>query len=315
MKKCQSENDFHAFLNSAGAGPDDLLIPPSTPPAEMKPHVAPSSFAAAEADVWPPADLGGFGGFGDRDILNGSGVQQIWSSNHNLIPHPTISTTMESQSSICESPNSFNKSAGKENQAPGATSDSDQSDGESLEEVGPCEQSGGNVDIKRMRRMVSNRESARRSRKRKQAHLAELELQVDQLRGENSTLFKQLTDANNQFSTAVTDNRILKSDVEALRVKVKLAEEMARGALTCGLDRLIQGQIGSPQMMTSHRTSSDILPSLDNNSNVNANFQGGDNCYPGLSMPDHVQNSPLPNLDVYDIWPCDTQPNLLSKQI
>lgn len=44
--------------------------------------------------------------------------------------------------------------------------------------------------------------------------------QVDQLRGENASLFKQLTDANQQFTTAVTDNRILKSDVEALRVKV-----------------------------------------------------------------------------------------------
>lgn len=45
--------------------------------------------------------------------------------------------------------------------------------------------------------------------------------QVDQLRGENASLFKQLTDANQQFTTAVTDNRILKSDVEALRVKVR----------------------------------------------------------------------------------------------
>lgn len=44
--------------------------------------------------------------------------------------------------------------------------------------------------------------------------------QVEQLKGENSTLFKQLSEANQQFTTAVTDNRILKSDVEALRVKV-----------------------------------------------------------------------------------------------
>jgi FtsZ-binding cell division protein ZapB len=45
--------------------------------------------------------------------------------------------------------------------------------------------------------------------------------QVEQLKGENATLFKQLSEANQQFTTAVTDNRILKSDVEALRVKVK----------------------------------------------------------------------------------------------
>jgi FtsZ-binding cell division protein ZapB len=44
--------------------------------------------------------------------------------------------------------------------------------------------------------------------------------QVEQLKGENATLFNQLSEANQQFTTAVTDNRILKSDVEALRVKV-----------------------------------------------------------------------------------------------
>jgi regulator of replication initiation timing len=44
--------------------------------------------------------------------------------------------------------------------------------------------------------------------------------QVERLKGENATLFQQLSDANQQFSTAVTDNRILKSDVEALRIKV-----------------------------------------------------------------------------------------------
>lgn len=70
--------------------------------------------------------------------------------------------------------------------------------------------------------MVSNRESARRSRRRKQAHLQDLESQVEQLRGENNSLYKHLTDANQQFTDAVTDNRVLKSDVETLRIKVNL---------------------------------------------------------------------------------------------
>lgn len=310
MKKCQSDNNFDPFFDTAATTTttttggrssavalDELLIAPSTPATERKPE----SFV----DMWGPE-------FGD--ILNGSGAGPIWSSNPNPICHPTISTTMESQSSICaDSPNSFNKSGGKENQAPGVTSDSDQSDGESIEEDGTFDQNGNRtVDIKRMRRMVSNRESARRSRKRKQAHLADLEQQVDQLRGEHSSLFKQLTDANHTFSTAVTDNRVLKSDVETLRVKVKMAEDMvARGAMTCGLDRLLQGHIGSPQMMTSH-------PTLNNNNNINANCQGEENCFPGLSVAEQVHNSLLPNLDGldgYDIWPCDTQPNLITKQI
>ncbi len=70
--------------------------------------------------------------------------------------------------------------------------------------------------------MLSNRESARRSRRRKQAHLSDLEMQVAQLRVENTSLVKQLIDINHKFSAAAVDNRVLKSDVEALRVKVSL---------------------------------------------------------------------------------------------
>ncbi|KAK9099721.1 hypothetical protein Scep_023151 [Stephania cephalantha] len=89
--------------------------------------------------------------------------------------------------------------------------------------------------------MVSNRESARRSRRRKQAHLVDLEFQVDQLRGENASLYKQYADANRQLNDAGTDNRVLKSNVEALRMKVKLAEDMvARGSVTCSLNHLLQ---------------------------------------------------------------------------
>ncbi|CAL9089541.1 unnamed protein product [Musa textilis] len=84
------------------------------------------------------------------------------------------------------------------------------------------------TDIKRMRRMLSNRESARRSRRRKQAHLSDLEVQVSQLRIENSSLLKRLTDINQKYSDAAVDNRILKADVETLRAKVKMAEETVK---------------------------------------------------------------------------------------
>eukprot|EP00850_Spirogloea_muscicola_P017556 SM000152S01544 [mRNA] locus=s152:106263:111399:+ [translate_table: standard] len=81
-------------------------------------------------------------------------------------------------------------------------------------------------EIKRIKRMLSNRESARRSRRRKQAHLSDLELQVAQLRMENSGLAKRLSEIGHKYNDAAVDNRVLKSDVEALRAKVKMAEEM-----------------------------------------------------------------------------------------
>ncbi|MBA0797013.1 hypothetical protein Gohar_007738, partial [Gossypium harknessii] len=76
------------------------------------------------------------------------------------------------------------------------------------------------ADAKRVRRMLSNRESARRSRRRKQAHLTELETQVSQLRVENATLLKRLTDISQKYNESAVDNRVLKADVETLRAKV-----------------------------------------------------------------------------------------------
>ncbi|XP_031474005.1 light-inducible protein CPRF2-like [Nymphaea colorata] len=90
------------------------------------------------------------------------------------------------------------------------------------------------ADAKRMRRMLSNRESARRSRRRKQAHLSELETQVAQLRVENSSLLKRLTDISQKYNEASVDNRILKADVETLRAKVKMAEETVKRVTGAG---------------------------------------------------------------------------------
>ncbi|RVW96084.1 Light-inducible protein CPRF2 [Vitis vinifera] len=83
-----------------------------------------------------------------------------------------------------------------------------------------------------------NRESARRSRRRKQAHLTELETQVAQLRLENSSLLKRLTDISQKYNEAAVDNRVLKADVETLRAKVKMAEETVKRVT--GLNPLFQ---------------------------------------------------------------------------
>ncbi|KAL3829870.1 hypothetical protein ACJIZ3_018672 [Penstemon smallii] len=102
------------------------------------------------------------------------------------------------------------------------------------------------TDAKRRKRMLSNRESARRSRRRKQAHLTELETQVSQLKVENSSLLKRLANINQKYNEAAVDNRVLKADVETLRAKVKMAEETVKRIT--GLNPLFQAMPGVSTM-------------------------------------------------------------------
>lgn len=74
--------------------------------------------------------------------------------------------------------------------------------------------------------MISNRESARRSRRRKQAHLSDLETQVSHIRVKNSSLLKRLSDISQKYNEAAIDNRVLKADVETLRAKVRVLTQI-----------------------------------------------------------------------------------------
>ncbi|KAJ0846041.1 putative transcription factor bZIP family [Helianthus annuus] len=104
----------------------------------------------------------------------------------------------------------------------------DLSDDDELDGDTETTQNADPTDVKRVRRMISNRESARRSRGRKQAHMTELETQVSQLRVENSSLLKRLSDISQKNTEAAVDNRVLKADVETMRAKVKMAEESVK---------------------------------------------------------------------------------------
>ncbi|CAL4927820.1 unnamed protein product [Urochloa decumbens] len=109
-----------------------------------------------------------------------------------------------------------------------SSSSREQSDDDDMEEEAETTGNRNPVQQRLQRRKQSNRESARRSRSRKAAHLNELEAQVAQLRVENSSLLRRLADVNQKFNEAAVDNRVLKADVETLRAKVKMAEDSVK---------------------------------------------------------------------------------------
>ncbi|KAJ9187636.1 hypothetical protein P3X46_003065 [Hevea brasiliensis] len=102
------------------------------------------------------------------------------------------------------------------------------------------------ADEKRARRMQSNRESARRSRRRKQAQLNELEAQVGHLRDERTSLLTRLTDINKKCDDASVDNRILNANIETLRTKVQMAEDQVKRVT--GLNPLLLARSNMPSI-------------------------------------------------------------------
>ncbi|CAI9109939.1 OLC1v1009881C1 [Oldenlandia corymbosa var. corymbosa] len=73
------------------------------------------------------------------------------------------------------------------------------------------------INERKQRRMISNRESARRSRMRKQKHLDELWSQVLWLRNENHQLIDKLNDASERHDRVLQENTQLKEEASELR--------------------------------------------------------------------------------------------------
>ena len=84
------------------------------------------------------------------------------------------------------------------------------------------------------RRKLSNRESARRSRQRKQAHLRELEEQRAQLANENYALRCQAAAGHAHLEAVVRENRDLALRVAELRERLALAEQQGVGDNAAG---------------------------------------------------------------------------------
>lgn len=77
------------------------------------------------------------------------------------------------------------------------------------------------INERKKRRMISNRESARRSRMRKQRHLDELWSHVVRLQDENRQLMNRLNEASERHDKAIQENTQLREEASDLRQMIQ----------------------------------------------------------------------------------------------
>ncbi|KAJ6795507.1 putative ocs element-binding factor 1 [Iris pallida] len=77
------------------------------------------------------------------------------------------------------------------------------------------------MDQRKRKRMLSNRESARRSRHRKQKHLGELTAQVGQLRRENGHVLAALAATARGFLAVESENAVLRAQAAELATRLR----------------------------------------------------------------------------------------------
>ncbi|KAJ8763495.1 hypothetical protein K2173_002378 [Erythroxylum novogranatense] len=82
------------------------------------------------------------------------------------------------------------------------------------------------MDQRKRKRMISNRESARRSRLRKQKHLDDLLAQVAQLRKENRQIITSVSLTTQHYSTVEAENSILRAQVSELSHRLESLNEI-----------------------------------------------------------------------------------------
>ena len=82
------------------------------------------------------------------------------------------------------------------------------------------------IDDKKRKRMISNRESAKRSRMKKQQRLDELIAQVSQLQNENSQIMQRVNATTHLYATYASDNNVLKAQVVELTNRLRSLNEV-----------------------------------------------------------------------------------------
>ncbi|XP_059636497.1 bZIP transcription factor 44-like [Cornus florida] len=77
------------------------------------------------------------------------------------------------------------------------------------------------MDQRKRKRMQSNRESARRSRMRKQKHLDDLTAQMAQLKKENSQILTSMNITTQQYVSVESENSVLRAQMMELSQRLE----------------------------------------------------------------------------------------------
>ena len=107
---------------------------------------------------------------------------------------------------------------------------------------------GSRPDFPRVRRMLSNRESARRSRRRKQAHLGELQAQVGQLQQENQDLLKKLHSLHLSFNEVMRRNQVVKETMAILRAQIASGKPVSKETLAAANAAISAGSVAEARL-------------------------------------------------------------------
>ncbi|XP_039036256.1 bZIP transcription factor 11-like [Hibiscus syriacus] len=82
------------------------------------------------------------------------------------------------------------------------------------------------MNERKRKRMISNRESARRSRMRKQKHLDDLQAQVTQLQNDNHQILNQLNITTQHYLNVETENSVLRAQANELSHRLQSLNEI-----------------------------------------------------------------------------------------
>lgn len=80
------------------------------------------------------------------------------------------------------------------------------------------------MDEKKRKRMISNRESARRSRMRREQHLKDLRSQIAFFESKRNEMIQRMNQISQSYAVIETENRVLMAQKEELSKRLECAE-------------------------------------------------------------------------------------------